>query len=109
MKQELQESLFKTYPKIFARRHMSKQHTAMCYGIQCPDRWDDLIDTLCAEIRKYSDEYCIMIEANQQGIICEANQIKTKFGGLRFYVTYSDPYIKGLLSMTEMMSLKIKE
>ena len=100
MKQELQESLFKTYPKIFARRHMSKHHTAMCYGIQCPDGWYDIIDTLCARIQSYSD---------QNGLICEANQVKSKFGGLRFYVTHSDSYIKGLLSMAEMMSLKIKE
>ena len=100
MKTELQEQLFKSYPKIFARRHMTKQHTAMCYGIQCPDRWYDLIDTLCAKIQEYAD---------QKGMICEANQVKTKFGGLRFYVTYTDSYIKGLLSMAEMMSLKIKE
>ena len=99
MKQELQESLFKAYPKIFARRHMSKEHTSMCYGIQCPDRWYDLIDTLCSKIQLHAD---------QNGLICEANQVKTKFGGLRFYVTYSDPYIKGLLAMAEMMSLKIK-
>ena len=100
MKVELQEQLFKTYPKIFARRHMSKQYTAMCYGIQCPDRWYELIDTLCAKIQEY---------AGQKGIVCEANQVKTKFGGLRFYVTCTDPYIKGLVSMAEMMSLKIKE
>lgn len=100
MKQELQESLFNKYPLIFARRHMPKTHSAMCYGIQCPDRWYDLIDALCAEIKKYSDEYCIMVEANQ---------VKTKFGGLRFYVTFSDAYIKGLLAMAEIMSIKIKE
>ena len=100
MKQELQESLFKAYPKIFARRHMSKEHTLMCYGIQCPDRWYDLIDALCARIQTHAD---------QNGLICEANQVKTKFGGLRFYVTYSDPYIKGLLAMSEVMSHKIKE
>ena len=100
MKQELQESLFKSYPKIFARRHMPKESSAMCYGIQCPDRWYDLIDALCSRIQSYAD---------QQGIICEENQIKSKFGGLRFYVTYSDSYIRGLLSMAEMMSLKIKE
>jgi len=98
MKQELQESLFKTYPKIFARRHMSKEYTAMCYGIQCPDKWYDLIDTLCAKIQSYAD---------QKGIICEANQIKSKFGGLRFYVTYSDSYIKGLINLAESLSLKI--
>ena len=100
MNQELQNSLFETYPNIFARRHMSNKHTSMCYGIQCPDRWYDLIDTLCAKIQVYSD---------QKDIICEANQVKTKFGGLRFYVTYTDAYIKGLVSMAEMMSFKIKE
>ena len=100
MKQELQESLFQAYPKIFARRHMSKEYTSMCYGIQCPDAWYDVIDTLCARIKSYAD---------QNGLICEANQVKSKFGGLRFYVTYSDPYIKGLITMAEMMSLKIKE
>ena len=99
MKQELQESLFKAYPKIFARRHMSKEYTAMCYGIQCPDSWYDLIDTLCASIQKYAD---------RKEIICEANQVKTKFGSLRFYVTISDPYINGIIAMAEMMSLKIK-
>ena len=100
MKQELQNTLFEAYPKIFARRYMPNTVSGMCYGIQCPDHWFDLIDTLCAAIQKYSDENCI---------ICEANQVKTKFGILRFYVTYSDPYIKGLLAMAEMMSLKIKE
>ena len=100
MKIELQENLFKTYPKIFARRLMSKEYTAMCYGIQCPDSWYEIIDTLCGRIQSYAD---------QNGFIVEANQVKSKFGGLRFYVTYSDPYIRGLLAMAQMMSLKIKE
>ena len=100
MKQELQEKLFETYPDIFARRHMPESYSAMRYGIQCPDHWYDLIDTLCAKIQEYADE---------RYLICEANQIKAKFGSLRFYVTYSDPYIKGLIAMAEMMSLKIKE
>ena len=100
MKQELQERLFNTYPKIFARKCMSKEHTAMYYGNHCPDNQYNIIDTLCGRIQSYAD---------QNGLICEANQIKSKFGGLRLYVTFSDPYIKGLISMAEMMSLKIKE
>ena len=99
MKRELQEKLFETYPVIFARRHLPNAHSAMCYGIQCPDKWYDLIDTLCAKIKEYAD---------QNSLIIEANQVKTKFGGLRFYVTYSDLYIKGLINMAEMISLKIK-
>ena len=100
MKIELQEQLFEAYPRIFARRHMPAAYSAMCYGIQCPDNWFDVLDTLCARIKSYADG---------NGLIIEANQVKSKFGGLRFYVTYSDPYIRGLLAMAEMMSLKIKE
>ena len=52
MKQELQEALFEAYPDIFRRRHLPKTETAMCYGIQCPDRWYALLDALCTIIKK---------------------------------------------------------
>ena len=100
MKIELQENLFKTYPKIFARRLMSKEYTAMCYGIQCPDSWYEIIDTLCGRIQSYAD---------QNGFIVEANQVKSKFGQLRFYVTGADDYIRGAIAIAEMLSRKINK
>ena len=100
MKIELQEKLFKIYPNIFVRRHLPKTESAMHYGIQCPDRWYDLIDTLCA---------LISIRSKEKQFICEATQVKTKFGGLRFYVTYSDDHIKGAIRMAENLSFHIKE
>ena len=53
MKTELQEQLFKRYPGIFVQRHLPKTETAMCYGINCPDHWYDLIDMLCHHIQIY--------------------------------------------------------
>lgn len=106
MKTELQEKLFKKYPKIFCQRHLSKTETAMCYGISCPDYWYDLIDTLCYNIQIY------VVNQNKKSkekIVCEATQVKLKFGGLRFYVNNSDDYIKGLINMTEALSRKTKE
>tara|TARA_B100001250_G_C19344479_1_gene590507 strand:- start:95 stop:397 length:303 start_codon:yes stop_codon:yes gene_type:complete len=100
MKIELQEQLFNNYPKLFVRRHLPKTESAMCYGIQCPDQWYDLLDSLCALIRHRS----ISME-----FICEATQVKTKFGGLRFYVTYADDYIKGAINMAEQLSRNITE
>ena len=100
MNQELQEKLFQKYPKIFRQRSLDKTMSAMCYGIQCPDRWHDLIDTLCSQIEKYSE---------RKGIVCEAMQIKEKFGGLRFYAAETDDYIDGLIAMSESLSYKIKE
>jgi hypothetical protein len=100
MKKELQEQLFKIYPDIFVRRHLPKTASAMCYGIQCPDRWYNLIAALCTIIKKYSEE---------KQIICEATQVKTKFGFLRFYVTYYDDYIRGAIGLAETLSFNIKE
>jgi len=100
MNQELQEKLFQKYPKIFRQRNLDKTETAMYYGIQCPDRWYDIIDTLCSQIEKHTE---------RKDIVCEAMQVKEKFGGLRFYAAETDDYINGLIAMSESLSFKIKE
>jgi len=107
MKKELQEKLFEKYPKIFAQRHLPKTESAMCYGISCPDHWYDLIDTLCFNIQIYIINYN---KKNDNEMLCEATQVKSKFECLRFYVNNSnDYYVKGLINMAEAMSKKIKE
>ncbi len=100
MKKELQDQLFSNYPKLFVRRHLPETESLMCHGIQCPDEWYDLIDTLCSVITK---------QAEKREFICEATQVKTKFGCLRFYVTYGDQYVKGAIQLAEFLSLKIKK
>ena len=53
MKAELEKKLFKKYPKIFAQKDFPMTHTAMCWGIECPDSWYWIIDNLCHSIQEY--------------------------------------------------------
>jgi len=106
MKAELQQQLYEKYPNIFRQKDLDKTVTAMCWGISCGDGWYDLIDTLCENIQNR------MMNVNrnkpeEEHLICEAVQVKEKFGGLCFYTYGSDDYIDGLVSMAESMSYHI--
>lgn len=130
MKKELQEKLFKKYPSIFARRNLSKKETAMCYGISCGDGWYFLIDALCEKItdiiRMKNIQYENFLERENQEDPDEeitrswgytpyenvsADQVKSKFGTLRFYLHNSKhcKEIKGAIAMAEKMSQYICE
>ena len=76
MKNELQEKLFEKYPIIFQDHTKSECETCMCWGLETGDGWYDLIENLCKELTAISNEYDIAIIADQ---------VKEKFGTLRFY------------------------
>lgn len=72
--------------------------------LECGEGWIDLLERLCIIIEL---EYCRMPEEIRHGIF--ATQIKEKFGGLRFYMNQSTPFIDGLIAMAESMSHSICE
>jgi len=101
MKLELQNKLFEKYPKIFRQKDLPPQETCMCWGFQCGDGWYDLIDSLC---------HCIQHYVEWKGIQqVEAGQVKSKYGGLRFYIDGGDDYVDGMIRLAEHMSYTIKE
>lgn len=104
MKGELQEKLYKKYPKIFKQKDLSMQQTCMCWGIECGGGWYFIIDRLCDCIQKYIDN-------NEHLKIpqVEATQVKEKYGGLRFYISGGDKDIFGMISLAEHMSEYICE
>lgn len=106
MKKELQEKLFNNYPGIFRQRGLDRTVTAMCYGISCGDGWYTLIDTMCGNIQNRM-ENANRNKPEEEHIICEATQVKEKWGGLRFYVQGSDSYIDGIIDLAESMSYRI--
>ncbi len=103
MNQKLQNLLYEKYPKIFVQKDLPMQETAMCWGIACGDGWYDLIDTLCQQIQGR----VTAIERKDPEFICQAIQVKEKFGGLRFYTYGGDEYIQGMISLAESLSYKI--
>jgi hypothetical protein len=78
MSPNLDRLLCERYPKIFAERHGDPAETAMCWGFAHGDSWFVLIDTLCQALQCETDE------GGAPQIV--AKQVKSKFGGLRFYV-----------------------
>lgn len=101
MKQELQEKLFGTYPKIFADRDKTVQESAMCRGFCCWDGWYEIIDTLCSLLQKATDD-----TGEEQAV---AFQVKEKFGTLRFYLNHTTDLQRVYIIFATAMSEKVCE
>lgn len=98
MNDEFDKQLVKDFPILYRDRNASMQTTCMCWGFCVGDGWYDLILTLSEFIQarmdatKYSKDGDI-----KSGIICVADQVKEKFGGLRFYYHIErDPSVKDI-------------
>ncbi|NBP68274.1 MAG: hypothetical protein EBR30_01280 [Cytophagia bacterium] len=106
MSPELDKQLCNKYPEIFIDRNKSPQETCMHWGFEVGDGWYELIDVLCEAltytfttsvqvdeedgkrlgIEPYKDakeevNYFFRVEPPQ----VVADQVKEKFGTLRFY------------------------
>jgi virulence-associated protein VapD len=109
MNKKLDNYLVEKYPKIFVNRYEDKKKTLMCFGFEHNDGWFWLIDQLCESIQNSidsSNKYCTEDKKVQQVV---ADQVKEKFGGLRFYHSGGDTYIEGMISLAESMSYNICE
>lgn len=151
MKQELDTSLCKKYPKMMVNRDKSMMETCMCWGFECGDGWFNILDQLMGNIQHHIDwkenqrqwalDYNVMatqakagnfdlFEKTMEGVTDPAykekrlseviagdfrpvpesipqvtlDQVKEKFGTLRFYYTGGDDYIRGMVSLAESMS-----
>jgi len=101
MKTDLDQLLCEKYPKIFADRHKTMTETCMCWGFEHGDGWYNIIDQLCSNIQHHIDW------KEKQGHVVPqvvAEQVKEKFGTLRFYYRGGDDAIDGMVRMAESMS-----
>ena len=108
MDAKLDNYLVEKYPKIFVNRYGDKMTTSMCFGFEHNDGWFWLIDQLCGSIQNYIDNNEYRSKDAQISQVV-ADQVKEKFGGLRFYHTGGDTYIEGMVSIAENMSYNICE
>ena len=116
MTEERDKALCAKYPKIFRNRRGDPKQTLMCFGFEHDDGWYDIIDTLCHTIQHHldwkrgRDEFKTLTDAEwDEGHGTVAVQVKEKWGGLRFYVSNSDDYIDGAISLAESLSLRTCE
>jgi hypothetical protein len=98
------------YPKIF-KTSTHKDEPLDMWGLECDDGWFELVDTLCSKIQSHIDWRSKNINNAEEleNLQVVAEQIKEKFGGLRFYVTGGDDITEAFISFAETMSMKICE
>ena len=101
MREELDNALCQKYPKIFAKRGGDMKETCMYWGFECGDGWYDLIDELCGTVQNYIDHNSTKDNPIPQMV---AEQVKEKFGTLRFYTSGGDRLIDGMIWLAESMS-----
>jgi hypothetical protein len=119
MRQELDALLCEKYPKMMVNRNKNMQETCMCWGFACGDGWFDLLDQLMGNIQHHIDwkekQLNWAIEWNKENpneprelpdLVPQVtlDQVKEKFGTLRFYYTGGDDRIDGMVTLAESMS-----
>ena len=83
------------YPSLFHE----EDKTTLISSIQCDDGWYELLDVLCASIKQ---------EIEHTKTTCRVEQVKEKFGGLRFYCTGNEA-VQGMVRLAEAYSYYLCE
>jgi hypothetical protein len=108
MREELDKQLCEKYPKMMVNRNKSMMETTMCWGFECGDGWFKILDSLMSNIQHYTDwnndNFAKGYKQYKQVPQVTLDQVKEKFGTLRFYYTGGDEHISGMVRMAESMS-----
>ena len=98
------KKLFHDFPSFFRYRD-NPQKSLMGFGFCCGDGWFHLIYKLCQDI-----ESCIKLSPHPESLQdFEVEQVKEKFGGLRFYVGAAIRPVHDLIHKAEDKSYEICE
>jgi hypothetical protein len=97
MQKELEAKLIERFPTYFEDMYGDPTKTCMAFGCECGAGWFDLIFRLCEDIEK----------TNPKNFKVE--QVKEKFGGLRFYYSGGSQQVNDLVNKAECDSYNICE
>jgi hypothetical protein len=80
----------------------------MCWGFECGDGWFNILDQLMGNIQHHIDWNNQNFEKGytqyKQVAQVTLDQVKEKFGTLRFYYTGGDDIVDGMVRMAESMT-----
>lgn len=76
---EKYQKMMKQYPLLFHQKNLPMTETCMCWGIQAGEGWYEPLNKLCSTLEELNKNY------SKYRIRIEAEQVKEKYGELRFY------------------------
>lgn len=98
MKRELEQKFLKRWPTWFRGMNSTPMESCMAFGMECGNGWFHLIWDLCEDIEDTGDAEELVVD-----------QVKEKFGGLRFYYHGGSDQVNQLVSRAEADSYHICE
>lgn len=112
MNDALAQDLYLKYPKIL------KSESGIGIYFEVGDGWYDIIDILCSQIQHHIDwkngegQYTKHKDSRKEGESVPqlvAEQVKEKFGGLRFYAFGGDEKTAGMIELAETLTSRVCE
>lgn len=102
MKQELQDELFKKYPKLFGQRKLTIYESCMPFGIECGTGWYNIIDSACSCIQHHVNS-----ERQQRSYALRYNRaLKRAISGNKAYLEY---FYRKLYTTEESLNKRVEE
>lgn len=98
MSPELTKQLYDKFPDLFKEKDLPPEQSNMCWGFECSDGWYNIIFTLCSLIQIHQKSQ----KPDYKPVVVQ--QVKEKFGTLRFYYTGGDDIIFGMVAYAEAIS-----
>lgn len=98
MSPELTKQLYDKFPDLFKEKDLPPEQSNMCWGFECSDGWYNIIFTLCSLIQIHQKSQT----PDYKPVVVQ--QVKEKFGTLRFYYTGGDDIIFGMVAYAEAIS-----
>ena len=86
------EEFMSRFPILFQERSKPMNETCMCWGIECPRGWYHIIDQLCTVLEFYNIDI-----GKKYHLAIIAEQVKEKFGTLRFYFSIHNVNDEGVI------------
>jgi hypothetical protein len=93
------EKLMTAYPQLFPKDADGNPREPDCH-VWCPVGWQPMVEELCENLCKVVDKGTIVVQIEQ---------IKEKFGGLRFYYSFQHPENKAPLDIDRSAMNKITD
>lgn len=98
MSPELTKQLYDKFPDLFKEKDLPPEQSNMYWGFQCSDGWYNIIFTLCSLIQIHQKSQ----KPDYKPVVVQ--QVKEKFGTLRFYYTGGDDTVLGMVAYAEAIS-----
>ena len=96
---EFDKKICKAFPNLYKDRKASMQTTCMCWGFEISQGWQQLVWDLSEKL-----EAEILKQPKAERKNYRASQVKSKYAGLRFYMTASTDEMDKLISAAEDIS-----